>query len=64
MLDGLRVRLSNLYPTECVAVPVGFGHSGLTRYADGRGVNMKRIAAAAVDSSGFALMYATPVRIV
>ena len=63
-LEGLRVRLSNLYPTECVAVPVGFGHSGLTRYADGRGVNMKRIAAAAVDSSGFALMYATPVRIV
>ena len=64
MIEGLRVRLSNLYPPDCVAVPVGFGHTGLTRYADGRGVNMKRIASASADPSGFALWHTTPVKIV
>ena len=62
-LDGLRVRISSIYPPGCVAVPAGFGHSGLTRYADGRGVNLTRIASVSADAAGFALWSTTPVRL-
>jgi anaerobic selenocysteine-containing dehydrogenase len=64
-LPSLRVRLSEIYPSGCVALPAGFGHSALSRYAAGAGSNIKRIACADLDpQTGFSLMHATPVRIV
>jgi anaerobic selenocysteine-containing dehydrogenase len=62
-LESLRIMISGAYPPDTIAVPVGFGHDGMTRFADGKGVNMKRIASADIDPlTGFARWAATPVK--
>ncbi|GBD11273.1 Menaquinone reductase, molybdopterin-binding-like subunit [bacterium HR23] len=51
-------------PPEVVAVPFGFGHAGMGRWANGRGANVFRILAPLTDSETGAFAWsATRVRI-
>ena len=61
----LRASLSGLYAPGVIAVPVGFGHKGLTRYADMKGCNIKQIASADIDPvTGYARWHITPAKLV
>ena len=59
------VHITNTIAPDVIAAPDGFGHRGCTKYANKRGINLKNIMSADIDSlTGEACAQFTPVKIV
>ena len=63
-VEGLSVHITDTIADDVIAIPLGFGHRGYTKYACGKGVNPKEIMSAEIDPlSGSAHWWITKVKI-
>ncbi|MDY6970161.1 MAG: molybdopterin dinucleotide binding domain-containing protein, partial [Spirochaetota bacterium] len=63
-IEDLKVHITKTVAPNVVAIPLGFGHIAFTKYAEGKGVNPKKIMSDEIDPlSGITDWWCTRIKI-